>query len=59
MHSTTHHHPKTPHDAGAGGFVLWIAVYAAFMLALIALNGGTQVFGFDHPGLAATVTSTG
>ena len=34
-----------PRDAGAGGFVLWIAVYTAFMLALIAFNGSTQLFG--------------
>ena len=36
---------QAPHDAGTGGFLLWIAVYAAFMLALIAFNGGTQLFG--------------
>ena len=34
-----------PDDAGTGGFLLWIAVYAAFMLALMAFNGGTQLFG--------------
>lgn len=38
---------RTAHDTGTGGFVLWIAVYAAFMLALIAFNGSTQLF--QHP----------
>ena len=37
--------PQAPHDAGTGGFLLWIAVYTAFMLALIAFNGSTQLFG--------------
>ena len=38
------------HDAGAGGFILWIVLYAVFMLALIAVNGGTQIFSYDHLG---------
>ena len=33
------------HDHGANGFLLWIAAYAAFMLALIAFSGGTHLFG--------------
>ena len=44
MRSVARNHTDTPHDAGTGGFILWIAVYAAFMLALIAFNGGTQLF---------------
>ncbi len=47
--TTTTQQSKRQHDAGTGGFVLWIAVYAAFMLALVALNGGSHVFGFHHP----------
>ncbi len=56
MHSTTHHPTKTARDSGASGFVLWIAVYAAFMLGLIVLNGGTDLFSYhqmDWPALAA------
>ena len=30
------------HDQGAGGFLLWIAIYAAFMVALIAYSGGSH-----------------
>jgi hypothetical protein len=41
---------RAAHDAGTGGFVLWFVVYAAFMLALIAFNGSTQLF--DHHMLA-------
>ncbi len=50
MRSIAHGHTNAPHDAGTGGFILWIAVYTVFMLALIAFNGGTQLFG--HPMLA-------
>jgi hypothetical protein len=45
MRSFARNHAQTTHDSGTGGFLLWIAVYAAFMLALIAFNGGTQFFG--------------
>ncbi len=31
------------HDHGAGGFLLWIAVYAVFMLALIAYSGSSHI----------------
>jgi hypothetical protein len=57
MHSTTHNHHKEPHDAGTGGFVLWIVVYAVFMLGLVALNGGSHVFGFHQPDWAAVATA--
>ena len=50
MRSIARNRTRTAHDAGTGGFLLWIAVYAAFMLVLIAYNGGTQLFG--HPMLA-------
>ncbi len=50
MRSIARNQAHISHDAGTGGFVLWIAVYAAFMLALIAFNGGTQLF--NHPMLA-------
>ncbi len=45
MRNTARTHAQATHDSGSGGFLLWIAVYAAFMLALIAFNGGTQFFG--------------
>ena len=32
------------HAHGTGGFVFWIAAYAAFMLALIAFSGSTPLF---------------
>jgi hypothetical protein len=57
MHSTTHNHPKAQRDAGTGGFVLWIVIYAVFMLGLVALNGSTHVFGFHQPEWAALATA--
>ncbi len=50
MRSIARSQAQAKHDAGTGEFVLWIAVYAAFMLALIAFNGSTQLF--NHPMLA-------
>lgn len=35
-------------DAGTGGFLVWIAVYAVFMLALIVLNGGPHIFDYQQ-----------
>ncbi len=46
MRTSSRTHAQHPHDSGTGGFLLWIAVYAGFMLALIALNGSAQLF--DH-----------
>ena len=47
MRTIIHHRTRAhaTRDPGTGGFILWIAVYAAFMLALIAFNGSTQLFG--------------
>ncbi len=53
MHTTTHGQRSTPADAGTGGFLLWIVVYAAFMVGLVALNGGTHLFGLHDPDHAA------
>lgn len=50
MRTIARNRTHASHDAGTAGFLLWIAVYAAFMLALIAFNGGTHLFG--HPMLA-------
>ncbi len=47
MRSIARNRTQVAHDAGTGGFLVWIAVYTVFMLALIAFNGGTQLF--DHP----------
>ena len=44
MRSIARNRAHAAHDAGTGGFVLWFVVYAAFMLALIAFNGSTQLF---------------
>ena len=40
-HTTTHSSREAPHDDGAAGFVVWIVLYAVFMVALLALQGGT------------------
>ncbi len=50
MRSIARNRVQATHDTGTGGFLLWFVVYAAFMLALIAFNGGTQLFG--HPPVA-------
>ncbi len=50
MRSIARNRAHAAPDAGTGGFLLWIVIYAAFMLALIAFNGGTRLF--DHPMLA-------
>ena len=42
----------TKRDEGAGGFVIWIVVYAVFMVALIALNGGSHGLGFHDRTIA-------
>ena len=54
MHTTTHRTKQN--DAGTGGFVLWIAVYAAFMLGLVAFNGGTDLFASHNPSTFAQLT---
>jgi hypothetical protein len=46
MRGTTRNITVEKRDEGAGGFVVWIVVYAVFMIALIALNGGSQGLGF-------------
>lgn len=49
MRNLVHHHARarTAHDHGTGGFILWIAAYAAFMLILIAFDRGGQFL--PHP----------
>lgn len=46
MRRTNHGHRAS--DAGTGGFLLWIAVYAVFMLALIVLNGSPHIFDYQQ-----------
>ena len=59
MHTTTTMRQTKQHDAGTGGFVLWIAIYAAFMLGLVAFNGGTDFFAsHNHDNTTAIVQLT-
>ncbi|CAN5246418.1 hypothetical protein BH10PSE9_BH10PSE9_20170 [soil metagenome] len=48
MRGTTRTITPGNRDEGAGGFILWIVVYAVFMVALIALNGGSYGLGFHE-----------
>ena len=44
-------------DKGAGGFLLWIAVYATFMLVLIAFGGGTHLLAQHQPARPIVIAS--
>jgi hypothetical protein len=40
--SIQHSPPTNPRDAGLAALILWIIVFAGFMVALIALESGGQ-----------------
>lgn len=52
MRGTTRTIGPGKRDESAGGFIVWIVVYAVFMVALIALNGGTHGLGFHDKTVA-------
>jgi hypothetical protein len=54
MRGTTRNITSASRDEGAGGFVIWIIVYAVFMVGLIALNGGSHGLGFNQKNFAET-----
>jgi hypothetical protein len=56
MRGTTRTIGAGKRDEGAGGFIVWIVVYAVFMLVLIALNGGTHGLGFHEKTVAERFT---
>jgi hypothetical protein len=49
--------PRRRRDSTAGGFLVWIAVYAVFMIALIAFNGTTQSLGLSNAHWHATTAA--
>jgi hypothetical protein len=49
-HNSLSDQSPAAHDAGVAGFVPWIILYAVLLVALIAVNGGTQLFSYDHLG---------
>ena len=52
MRGTTRNITAPKRDEGGGDFIVWIVVYAAFMVTLIALNGGTHGLGFHEAGFS-------
>jgi hypothetical protein len=52
MRGTTRTISPARRDESAGGFIVWIVVYAVFMVALIALNGGSHGLGFHEKAVA-------
>ena len=40
-HTTTQSSRGASHDEGAAGFVVWIVLFAVFMVVLLAVQGGT------------------
>ncbi len=49
MHNTAYNLTSAPHrDRGAAGFLFWIVLYAAFLVALMALGGGSRVLTVHH-----------
>ncbi len=50
MRTIARTHAHAARDNGTRGFIVWIAAYAVFMLALIAFNSGSQLI--THPLLA-------
>ena len=52
MRGTTRIISAGKRDEGSGGFIVWIVVYAVFMVALIALNGGSHGLGFHEKSVA-------
>jgi len=41
-------HPARQCDAGTAAFIVWIVVFAVFMVALMALGGGSHLLTVHH-----------
>ena len=54
MRGSIRHITAESRDSDAGGFIVWVVVYALFMVAMIALNGGGHSLGYRQIGFSET-----